>query len=88
MSEWQRCPICDGHGWLSYPPGTPAHVPFHGTSVGPWQCHRCEGAGTIETPEQRVTIDTDWLRRKIAIEPDGMDCEAGARELPTGGSDG
>jgi hypothetical protein len=50
MTMWQRCPVCDGHGTVAYPPFTPPAQPFVSSSCGPWTCHRCGGTGTILTP--------------------------------------
>lgn len=44
----QRCPVCDGHGFLNYPKGVARNQEFFTASgSGPWPCHRCEGKGTL-----------------------------------------
>lgn len=50
MNEWQRCPVCDGHGLVAYPPGVAYGMQFSTSSAGPWPCQRCNGAGTILRP--------------------------------------
>lgn len=45
MSEWQRCPVCNGTGRVSN------WEPIAASNWNPViQCHRCGGTGTIETP--------------------------------------
>lgn len=44
----QRCPVCEGHGFLNYPKGIAHDQPsFTASEAGPWPCHRCEGKGTL-----------------------------------------
>lgn len=61
MSEYQKCPVCDGHGVTPYPPGIAAGQQWGGTSSGPWPCHRCSGQGTIIKPEPEP-IPLDLLK--------------------------
>ena len=46
-----RCPVCEGHGVVGYPPGTPAGQPFTGSSTGPWECRPCGGTGIVWSSE-------------------------------------
>lgn len=66
MSKYQKCPVCEGHAWLRYPPGTPNGGCWSGASLGPWPCHRCDGTGTIERPNLR----------EIQLHPFGLDSES------------
>ena len=45
----QLCPMCQGTGVVSRPPGIAAdqHT-WVSTSAGPWPCRICQGAGLIE----------------------------------------
>lgn len=44
----QKCPVCDGTGVVSRPPGIAADQPsFATTSAGPWPCPTCQGARII-----------------------------------------
>lgn len=44
----QKCPICDGTGVVSRPPGVTADQPTFSTArTGPWPCPRCNGLRTI-----------------------------------------
>jgi hypothetical protein len=48
---WQRCPICDGTGLVSRPPGVAGDQPtFVSTSCGPWPCRPCTGTGLLLRP--------------------------------------
>lgn len=43
-----KCPVCDGSGLVSRPPGVAADQPvFSGTSCGPWPCNACGGSGVL-----------------------------------------
>ena len=42
-----RCPICEGAGVLSRPPGVPVGQDFTSTSSGPWPCGACGGTGVL-----------------------------------------
>jgi len=50
LREWQRCPVCEGHGLVPYPPGVAVSMPFTSSSMGPWVCPTCKGIGKIEKP--------------------------------------
>lgn len=51
MATPHKCPVCDGHGVVSYPPGTAVGVPFISSSAGPWPCTPCNGSGIIFVKE-------------------------------------
>lgn len=43
-----RCPICNGTGLVSVPPGIAGDLPsFSSTESGPWPCRVCNGAGLL-----------------------------------------
>lgn len=44
---WQKCPVCDGHGLVMYPPGLARGQDWSGISSGPWRCECCHGARAI-----------------------------------------
>ena len=46
MSNWQKCPICEGTGYVAYPYGTAAGQTWSSTDCSNKQCHRCDGTGT------------------------------------------
>jgi len=44
----QKCPVCNGTGLVSRPPGVAGDVEtFPTTSAGPWPCRACNGTGII-----------------------------------------
>ncbi len=48
---WEKCPVCNGTGLVSVPPGVAGDQPtFTSTSCGPWPCRVCKGAGIITVP--------------------------------------
>jgi hypothetical protein len=48
--RYQLCPVCRGHGVVSYPQGIAPDQPQYTTSSsGPWPCRRCNGVGTLDT---------------------------------------
>jgi len=52
MILWQKCPVCEGTGLVSKPPGVAGDIQFWlSTSSSPYTCKRCDGTGTIKTPE-------------------------------------
>lgn len=43
-----KCPVCDGSGLVSRPPWIAGDQPYFATSsVGPWPCKVCQGAGIL-----------------------------------------
>lgn len=59
MSQWQKCPVCDGTGLVSRPPGVPGDAKeFTTTETGPWPCRACQGACVIPTPESVQDLKT------------------------------
>ncbi len=43
-----KCPVCDGTGLVSKPPGVAGDQREWGSArTGPYQCHACDGAGVI-----------------------------------------
>lgn len=49
MSDrFQKCPVCEGHGFLSYPKGVAPGQKFTSSSTGNFPCHRCAGIGTLD----------------------------------------
>jgi len=43
-----KCPVCDGTGLVSRPPGLAGDVPtWSGNSTNPYQCRACGGTGII-----------------------------------------
>ena len=60
MSNWQKCPICEGTGYVAYPYGTAAGQAGSSTDCSNKQCHRCDGIGTISEPiEKRLPNDDE-----------------------------
>lgn len=64
-----KCPVCDGTGLVSRPPGVAGdHPTFCSDSSGPWQCRVCtEGLLYVEqdapaAPELPVSTSTVVLR--------------------------
>lgn len=48
--EWQpfKCPVCNGTGLVSFPPGQAGDVPtFVSSDTGPWACPPCSGTGIV-----------------------------------------
>jgi len=70
---WQRCPVCDGTGCVSRPPGLAADQrTFPSSSTGPWPCPTCEGARIIREPDnclQWPPIPGHWPAGSVG---DGM----------------
>jgi hypothetical protein len=50
-----KCPVCDGAGVVSYPPGTVAGQSFTTSETGPWVCHVCNGTCLVWSPEPVIT---------------------------------
>ncbi len=46
----QKCPVCIGMGYVSYPYGVAAGQQWTSTDCSNKQCHRCGGSGTIVSP--------------------------------------
>jgi len=45
-----KCPVCDGTGLVSRPPGLAGDVrEWVGSNTGPYPCRACGGTGIIET---------------------------------------
>lgn len=49
--EWQKCPVCEGTGYVAYPHGTAAGQSWGSTDCSNKPCHRCGGSGTIVRPD-------------------------------------
>ena len=48
MSVPHRCPVCNGTGLVSVPPGIAGDVThFTTSSTGPWPCRCCNGTGIL-----------------------------------------
>jgi len=48
MNNSEICPVCNGTGSVSYPPGVAGHQnTFVDSSSGPWPCHVCGGSGVL-----------------------------------------
>lgn len=59
MIDWQKCPVCEGHGYVSYPYGNAAGQSWNSTDCSNKQCHRCGGSGTIQRPPEFLdSLDT------------------------------
>lgn len=57
----QKCPVCDGQGLVSRPPGIAGDVTtWVDSSTGPYTCRRCGGSGTIPL-EGSGTIPLEWV---------------------------
>ncbi len=43
-----KCPVCDGTGLVSRPPGTAGdQLTFTSSESGPWPCGACRGTGVL-----------------------------------------
>jgi len=76
---WQRCPVCDGHGYLGYPKGVAPGQSFFDSSTGNYPCHACNGRGALAThpaPARGVTVTeamvADALFRAMLVKRDGL----------------
>lgn len=47
---YQKCPVCEGHGYVTYPFGVAPGQVWSSTDCSNKQCHRCNGTGTVEKP--------------------------------------
>ena len=48
MATPHKCPVCNGTGLVSVPPGVAGDVEtFTTASFGPWECRPCEGEGVL-----------------------------------------
>lgn len=48
MDYYQKCPVCDGTGLVSRPPGVAGDQRIYNTtSCGPWPCRVCNGIGVL-----------------------------------------
>lgn len=60
MKLWQKCPICDGTGNVSGGYfGRAGDSPYWVSDHTIESCQRCDGTGTIETPEQGEEISNE-----------------------------
>lgn len=83
MSTPHRCPVCNGHGYVSYPPGIADGQPFSSSSAGPWPCHACEGGGIIWE-----TVTFGLLPEKSGWSEGDIGSITGSVTRATGGTDG
>jgi len=59
MSKPHKCPVCDGTGLVSRPPGTPGdQLPVSSTknNIGPYSCKPCFGTGILWSIEFDNTL--------------------------------
>lgn len=47
MAEWQKCPVCDGQGVVSRPPGFPGDAECWVSDGTCHTCRVCNGSGII-----------------------------------------
>ncbi len=58
LSQPYKCPVCQGSGYVGYPPGTDLSLPgFTASQPGPWKCAPCNGSGVLWGPP--VTEDAN-----------------------------
>lgn len=52
------CPVCNGTGSVSTPPGVAGDQPYFSSSTncGPWPCRACQGAGVLWAPATQEVI--------------------------------
>ena len=70
----QRCPVCEGTGVVSRPPGVPADlISFTSSSPLGYACPLCAGARVIPLPaagdasKRRGQAIADWLHDRISL---------------------
>jgi hypothetical protein len=52
-----RCPVCDGTGLVSRPPGVAGdQESWSSNAVGPYQCQSCGGAGVLHSEQAFLTL--------------------------------
>ena len=54
MSEWQKCPVCDGQGHVGKPPYVSGDQQTWVSNKTSHTCHVCGGKGIILTPQKQV----------------------------------
>ncbi len=72
---WQKCPICDGRGMVTWDPQMPTHS--ISASAGPWTCPTCNGlrvispASVSQHPAEEPEVENPWacLKRCGECEP-------------------
>lgn len=53
----QKCPVCDGTGLVSRPPGVTGDMPYWTSShTGPYVCRCCNGDGVLRVYEHQTTV--------------------------------
>ena len=51
---YQRCPVCNGTGLVTIPPGIAGDAEgWTASTSGPYECHACGGKGIIPMPQAK-----------------------------------
>lgn len=76
MRLYQKCPVCDGTGLVSKPPGIAGDIPtWSGSGTEPHTCRVCSGEGVIETPNDytvRVHVDRRGRSKPIPTKEEDL----------------
>jgi hypothetical protein len=68
-----KCPVCDGTGLVSYPPGVAGYQRnFTATTVGPWPRHPCIDKGLLREADPEF-----WLTKEKEAEDESEQTPAG-----------
>jgi len=58
---YQKCPVCDGTGLVSRPPGVAGdQETWVSNDTGPYTCRACGGSGLILSPYQQCCCVNGW----------------------------
>lgn len=70
----QKCPVCDGTGLVSRPPGVAGDLQqWPSTGTGPYRCQACGGNGVLQANALRFTIPAQRVLAQAASFDDEID---------------
>lgn len=81
----QKCPVCDGHAYLSYPKGVAPGQSFTDSSTGNYPCHACEGRGLLYPHPAPPRAEGTDVREDVAVSGFCVACGQSASEHNTFG---